>query len=516
MRILTKAIAVGTTALICAVPSVATAGAAALSPAAPVFANCGTNNSFQAEPDFNNDKRSDYVIGMPDADGGRGGIEVVLNHAQPIVLLPGAGGIPSVPAGSQFGASAAVALVNGDNCGDLLVGIPDLTVDGVPEAGGVQVLFGTRSGFTAGPVITAGAGGAPGVPEANAHFGTSVSSWYFRSKDGNTLITVGVPGATVMGGANGLTPLPQAGEVVNFAITPSGGVDPVATDNPIQTMAAGPQAGAHYGTVATPQLATAPDASHGSQQDTGYFELRGKGFFGQAAGDRLGVSVASGSPQSDDGDVQSLMVGAPGHTVAGHVAAGAVEQFNWEPDTLTYQVLAKTITQATKHVPGKPTSGAQFGAAISAIGPGPGLVDLAISAPGRTVGSATRAGAVYVRRFADVAGHGNRGGGWYPQGWVTINQDIHGVAGVPRHGAAFGSALAAIGTSNGTGATPTLIVGIPGTHPVGKPATGAVETFPVSKKTVKLSDSALLRRADGPQAGDRFGAVVEGRFRAGG
>jgi hypothetical protein len=485
-------------------PVIAACDATAAPSPAVSSASCAPGNPYADayDPDFNGDGHTDYVIGMPDANDGQGGLEVVLGDDKPIVLLPGTGGIPAVPAGSHFGASTAAISVTGASCDDLLVGIPDLTVGGVSEAGGIQMLIGTPSGFTVGPVITAGTGGAPGVPEPDAHFGTSIAGGHGGK------VTVGVPGATVMGGADGLTPLAQAGEVVNFAITATGAV--ALTGQSIQTMATGAQAGAHYGTLATDMFATAPDASHGATPDTGYVEIQRKGFFGPAAGDRLGVSMAEAPAEYDADHITALFVGAPGSRVAGHDQAGAVEHFDFGSDSTTYQQYVATITQATKGVPGSPTTGAQFGASIASGSAGADTAEVVIGAPGKDVGGATGAGALYFERLAET-GHT---AGDLPQGWSSITQATRGVAGVPRKDAAFGDALASIADGIASNTVPHFfIVGIPGAHPAGDPASGAVETFPLGTG-LKAAGAKLLRRADGAVPGDQFGSWLEGQLQA--
>jgi hypothetical protein len=208
-----------------------------------------------------------------------------------------------------------------------------------------------------------------------------------------------------------------------------------------------------------------------------------------------------------------LWVGAPGTPVVGHDEAGAVEQFNWEPDSLNYQMYVKTITQATKGVPGTPTTGGQFGAAITSVAAAPYRVDLVIAAPNTKVGSTARAGTIDIERFGDLAGHGNTPGGWYPLGWSSMTQATRGVPGTPRVGAAFGNALTAIAEGSVEDAgTHALIVGIPSAHPAGEPASGAVESFPVGPKGIVAAKGTLLRRADGPTAGDGFGAWLEGEY----
>lgn len=505
MRVTARAAICCVASLIAAGAGLPAAAAAATSGSAMVAhaASCQNGPHLPISPDFNGDGNTDYVVGMPAAKDGEGGIEVVYGGGKaPQVITPGTDGVASVTAGAQFGASSAAVSVPGNTCDDLLVGIPDLTVDGLAGAGGVQVLIGSPTGFTAGPLITAGVGGAPGVPEANAHFGTSIAL-------GNeTRVVVGVPGATVMGGADGLTPLPQAGEIARFNLTSTGDVAP--TGQSIQTMASGAQAGAHYGAVAAGEFASAPDASDGDKSDTGYVEIQGKGFFGRFAGDRLGVSMTLAPAESDADHVGELVAGAPGHDVAGHARAGAVEEFDFGIESNTLQRYDRTITQATKGVPGSPTTGAEFGAAVSgASGASGSAAEITIAAPGKTVDGTPGAGAIYVERVAET-GHT---AGDVPQGWSTITQAVHGVAGVPRRNAAFGYAMAAIRTDAiGNAGTTIFVVGIPGTHPAGKPASGAVETFPVSKSAIKTSGTKVLRRAGGPVSGDGFGGWLEGEL----
>jgi hypothetical protein len=429
------------------------------------------------------------VIGIPGANHGTGAIEVVLHDQPPAVYEPGVGGLPAMPAGAHFGATAATAYLDGNVCPDLLVGAPDLAVNGMNGAGGLQELFDSASGFTAGPGIVQDGSPQLGSPSPDAHFGTSLQV-------DTPEISVGIPGAPVPGSGGEI--VEQAGEVETFSVTD--GV-PDGSYHRVQTMPH-PQAGAHFGATQIGDVIGAPDAGHGAKHGTGYVLINGVGHYGSTAGAALGSSAVYTAARGDD-DVK-VMVGAPGQTVKGKRAAGAVVAFTYNPDgDGKYSARGGTLSQASKDVPGKVAQNARFGASLASVilenlSDARGRAILAIGIPGASVGSKHGAGAVDVR-FTDtpVKAHG-AGISWLQKTMASAR--VPGEAGTSAH---FGDAAYAVltGTSGRTG---MLYVGAPGTA---KKA-GAVERMSLSIHDKVGASASRLRRADGPVADDEFGASL--------
>jgi hypothetical protein len=96
----------------------------------------------------------------------------------------GAGGVSCADAG--FGASIAVGDIDGDERGDLIVGAPFASVDGVAEAGAVFIIPSTERGLDSDRAI------ALTAPAPRARFGWSVAALRTEGRDEPV---VGAPGS---------------------------------------------------------------------------------------------------------------------------------------------------------------------------------------------------------------------------------------------------------------------------------------------------------------------------------
>ena len=94
---------------------------------------------------------------------------------------------------------------NGDGIADLAIGIPSQTVNGIQNAGAVQILYGTAPshGVATGlstikqQLLNSGNIGMPGShPQANESFGASLAVGDFNH-DGIMDLAVGAPGQSV-------------------------------------------------------------------------------------------------------------------------------------------------------------------------------------------------------------------------------------------------------------------------------------------------------------------------------
>lgn len=166
---------------------------------------------------------------------------------------------------------------------------------------------------------------------------------------------------------------------------------------------------------------------------------------GVESGDHFGTTLASGDFNGDGFD--DLAIGHPYLKVAGFSSSGAVHVLSGSVGGLTLEL--DSIDQS-RLLGGSPGSGDTFGLALASgrFNDGP-LGDLAIGAPGKTVGAAPSAGAVWVLRGTTQ--------GLNRLGYVRlVPHPTHALAAGDR----FGASLAA-GDINRDGRD-ELAVGVPG------------------------------------------------------
>jgi FG-GAP repeat len=156
--------------------------------------------------DFNHDGFGDLAVGAP----GEGPPQ----SAGAVTVLPGsAGGLtatgnqswtqntPGVIDVSEafdlFGYSLAAGDFDGNGFDDLAVGVPFEDVGSVPDAGAVNVLYGSANGLTAaGNQLWSQAGPILNYPQTSDEFGFSVVAGDFNG-DGKADLVAGVPGENV-------------------------------------------------------------------------------------------------------------------------------------------------------------------------------------------------------------------------------------------------------------------------------------------------------------------------------
>ncbi|HTQ37632.1 MAG TPA: hypothetical protein VMJ32_01315 [Pirellulales bacterium] len=151
-----------------------------------------------AAGDFNGDFIPDLAIGAPGAlvgNASAGAVTVLFGSlagdglvSKNNQLLTRTSLGSTSAAGDQFGYSLAVGYFNGDTFEDLAIGTPFAGVNGVKDAGLVQIVYGSNTGPTATGTVTM----TEATPTAGYDFGTSITTGDYNG-DGFYDISVGIP-----------------------------------------------------------------------------------------------------------------------------------------------------------------------------------------------------------------------------------------------------------------------------------------------------------------------------------
>jgi FG-GAP repeat len=289
--------------------------------------------------------------------------------------------------GDAFGTALAKGDFDGDGITDLAVGASGEGVSGAESAGAVSVYYGTENGLP-------GASGQTlfqGNPEDFDLFGDAVAAGRFNA-DGFDDLAVGASGETVGGD-------PLAGAVTVF-----------------------------YGSAGG--LGSAGQAIFQANPE---------------AGDQFGEELLAGLLNGGMDALSDLVVGAPGETVRGAQFAGAVDVLYVTSSGLPSLPSAELYQNNPEEADG-------FGSALAAgdFGFEDATPDVAVGAPGETVGGRRSAGAVSI--LLGVAGGQASGGPLLVQGASA--------GGNPEAGDQFGFSLAS-GELQDSGRS-DLAIGAPG------------------------------------------------------
>jgi hypothetical protein len=172
-----------------------------------------TNGNFGwsvAAGDFNGDGFSDLAVGAPGDNSGAGTVNVIYGSANRLTktgnqlwtqdtLNDGA----ASQAGAGFGTTLVAADFNGDGKTDLAIGAPDQAVNGMSDAGAIDVLYGVAGHFSAAgsQFWTQDSLNNGLASQANGQFGSSLAAG-----DGNgdhfADLAIEAPGEAIAGVAN--------------------------------------------------------------------------------------------------------------------------------------------------------------------------------------------------------------------------------------------------------------------------------------------------------------------------
>lgn len=458
--------------------------------AAPLATAQPLECEYPAYGDINADGTPELVVGVPNANGGAGAVDIFYDRAKAPTRVTAASLGFTASAGEEFGSSALITDLDGDGCSELVVGAPGADAG----AGRVYIAKGTPSGLSDTPTY------APiSSPSAGARFGATLSETSTAKQQ--DVLMIGAPGYD--------HPVKDAGAVALVELNRSTGTHkaPIMVNQATPGVAGSAKAGDGFGSVLAGNIVGVPAKGVGAAKDAGAvvrlllkstspkLEVTGQewtqnspGVSGTAeAGDRFGASLTGGG---------FVAVGVPGEDVGSAKDAGMVHLFR-QTDIAGANAFKQdhAYTQNTAGVPGTAEQGDRFGAAVAFgdMESGESGYNLWIGAPGESIGATARAGSVTRLGL---------GGSRLPN---TALYSGHGLPGTPERGDQLGATLGTVGDDYNMeedGST-SLLIGVPGEDRGTARDSGWVifsrYSFDASPRTKGLANKAV--------AGERYGQV---------
>jgi hypothetical protein len=405
-----------------------------------------------AAGDFNGDGVADLAVGAPGEDVGAtadaGAVEVWYGSPGGLpavgdqLLRQGAAGvIGAAEAGDQFGLTLASGLFDSGEVADLAVGAPFENVGADSDAGAVNVVYGATGGLLEGrnqQFLQANPepGDLYGVALATGHLDMACGDAAFdlavgssgedvgtaqdagavniilAADDGSGLPT-GATGQTFLQGSGGVPGASESGDAFGAALASGELGDCVqiglAVGAPAEDVGGAADAGAVTLLLTPPHEQWTQVAAGGAVE----------------SGDLFGWSLAMADIDSNNAD--NVLIGAPGENVGATVDAGAVTPLCGFDGFVSSCGGGATILQT------RPERADAAGVALAAGDfNNDNIPDLAVGAPGETVGTAAEAGAVeaYLGSALPLPGG------------VLLFQNAAGVPGTSETGDIFGVGLA--------------------------------------------------------------------------